>query len=209
MNEQKIKQLIIGLAETYGETLSIPRMQIYADCLKEFSLEDVKTGIKRLLKDSKIFRFPLPGQIINAMYPTSTVDAAAQELLQRCVTAIRDFGYANAAESKHYVGEIAWGAIGGHHEWLRFCCAGDNDVGGIEIGTARAQLREAIKAKLFRQFPSGRIDDLPPPGTKPKFNFPHIDPEEILPQRLNEEETKKRRALLKEQIVRITKDKNV
>lgn len=208
MNNQDIKKLIIGLAEVFGEQLTATRVQVYAQMLSDFSAKEVESGIKRLLESPTTTRFPLPAQIREAIKPTLSIDIAAQELLQRCVRAATSHGYANPTEAKHFVGEIAWRSLGGQSGWVQFCCAGDWCTGGIEIGTARAQLRESIKAKLYQDYPTGRVDLLPPPQTGPKLYLPVMDLEDVQLKKegfLTNEERGKRLLELRKQIETIGK----
>lgn len=159
-DEQAIKRTIIGLAEAFGVALSEFRLKLYAEALACMSASEVEAAIRLILKDPELKFFPLPAVILEKVRPTLSIDTATQELLQRCISAVSQFGYMSAKQAHEYVGDIAWEALGGQSGWTQFCCAGDFESGGSEIGTARAQLRGVLKAKLTQKFPEGRIRNL-------------------------------------------------
>lgn len=150
-NAKAIKRLILGLAEMYGEQFTELRLGIYASALADLTPEEVERAVTEISRDPNQTRFPLPAHIREKVQPTSTIEDAANLLLDRAVQAVARFGYVDPGGAKDYLGEIGWRAIGSENGWADLCTA------EIPQGTLRAQLRGRISAGLRRESPSGRI----------------------------------------------------
>lgn len=169
-NDKAIKKILIGHMQVWGETFTAERLVIYSRVLSQFTAEQVEAAFKLILQDPKQLRFPLPAQILEKIRPTLSCEDAAQELLARCIGAVSRFGYYDADGARQYLGEDVWRALPGDQGWQEFCSSGDEDVGGLPIGVARAQLRDRISSQLRHKNPTGRLL-LSPPGDVPQRTF--------------------------------------
>jgi hypothetical protein len=151
-----IGKLVVGFAEYYGEALVPSRAFLFVEMLLEAGLTpaEVEKSVKECMRDPSITRMPLPARLIQLARPTLSVEEGAQKLLQRASEAVSKIGQYRPDEAHEYMGDIAWRAIGGRPGFVRFCTAeGD-------LGTVRAQLRDALRAQVSSTFRGGRIDEM-------------------------------------------------
>jgi hypothetical protein len=156
-NLKRIKKLLIGMAEYYGEAMNETRLQVCSSVLAEQSAEDVERVIGELMRDPTITRFPLPALILERIAPKLSIDQAAQELLARVLDAVSGFGYAQGSKAAEHLGPLAWRAVGGFTGWENFCASAS--------GVDKAQLRERLKGLLAQEYPNGRVE-LPPANSQ-------------------------------------------
>lgn len=154
MNEgERKRKLIVGLAELYGEAMTVTRLGIYAQVLDRLSADKLEQAILVLAQNPTVTRLPLPAAILEAAEPTMTVDDAAQSLLLRSIEAVRKCGPYQREAARKFVGDFVWETLE-NFGWEQFCMEG-NSIG------ARAQLRDAFRGRLKNTFPTGRVTKLP------------------------------------------------
>lgn len=161
MSEERLKKLLVGMAEIYGVQLTVSRLTGYAELLADLPYADVERAMKALMQDPSVRFLPLPAQIREKALGGLPVAAAAQELLTRAIEAVGLYGLSKADAARAYLGELVWGALPSYSGWIEWCWAGDPT--GVDLTTARAQLRERILSRLRSENPSGVVA-LPPPG---------------------------------------------
>lgn len=138
-------QLLILLAEIYGEKLTESRVNGYLLALKDLTIEDMKRAYDVLLKDPKQTRFPLPAQIRQAAGTGMSDQDEAAHRLGLILEAVRRFGYSNTAMAMGYLGVELWLDVERIGGWQNICCSGDFNLRDPAI---YAQRRNEIKAHL-------------------------------------------------------------
>lgn len=160
---KELKKLLIGLAETFGTTLSEQRMAIYVEILKNQPLMEVQRAINEILTDSRYKFFPLPAVILEHIAPPLNTDHDAIESANRIVQAIANFGYYQAEGAKRFIGELGWLVVEREGGWEGLCESLTTD----QIPTRKAQWRELAKALIGRSQRGtlGTPPELPPSGS--------------------------------------------
>lgn len=153
---KEIKKLLIGLAETFGTTLSEQRLGLYANVLKNCAPEDVERAIGEILTDPAQKFFPLPAMILEHVAPQVKPDHEAVEAANRIVQAIADIGYYRQDDAKLFIGELGWLVVQREGGWQGLC----ESVTADQLPARKAQWRELAKALIGRA-KRGMID-VPP-----------------------------------------------
>lgn len=152
----ELKKLLIGMAETFGITLSVQRLQIYVDLLSDLPLEVVKSAVHEILRDPSQKFFPLPAVIRERVNPGENPDHEAVEASNRIVEAISRFGFYNPTDAKAFIGELGWLVVQREGGWETLC----ETVMAPQLPILKAQWRELAKA-LYGRAKRGAIDSPP------------------------------------------------
>ena len=137
-----LKKLLIGLAETFGTSLSEQRMSIYVEILKDVPIVELQRAVKEILTDPAQKFFPLPAAILERVAPQLDPEHEAIEAANRVVQAMADFGWNCPAEAEVFIGSLGWKIVEREGGWAHLC----ESVMRSEIPTRRAQWRELAKA---------------------------------------------------------------
>lgn len=140
-NKQGIYKQLVGLSVVLGQEQRPERLNYYADNLKKYDLEKVKSTIKKISLSSKFF--PQLAEIIEKVEEGvfSSEDMATQ-IASEVIECISKFGPYQVKELKEYLGD-KFELVNRFGGWGLLCNITNN-----EIPATRAQLRELAKAYL-------------------------------------------------------------
>jgi hypothetical protein len=78
-DEKNFAKVMLTLGEVFAKPLSDVQMDIYFDCLKEYSIEDITNAGKWILKNRTITgTFPLISEFVNAIESRGNLDELAE-----------------------------------------------------------------------------------------------------------------------------------
>lgn len=151
MNDREfveLKKLIIYVSDYYGRELKPETITMMANDLREFSLEEVRKAYEKFRKEDKLFKFPMPAQIISIIRPLPSGEDQAKEIAARITHAVSKYGYPNGKEARIYIGEIGWKIVERKGGWNYIC----QNLGthALNAGTFEAQVREQAKMELVK-----------------------------------------------------------
>lgn len=157
-------EILVGLAEVYGEDLTGPRLKAYLLVLKQIPTEEVLRAANQILASENTRKMPLPGQLLAICQPTLTAEEEAKEVAGRIIAAVPRYGYANQDEAKKYIGELGWQVVAMQGGWAEICRNMRNHM----IPTLQAQYRE-LALTLRKKAIIGNLDTPPAlPGRQTK-----------------------------------------
>lgn len=166
MQIELIKKMLIDMARFYAQALDQRQIELYADVLSSFPIEQVLQAGKAYMVDSNNSRFPMPPHKIMDIYKPKQADSreVAVALARRIDKAVRDFGY-NWAHGQLQGGETYYKGGGLLHltfkdaviaelgplGWHAICSRGGwlsvrNSANEMDEGTFIAQMRDQIQA---------------------------------------------------------------
>lgn len=149
-------ETLMALAEVCGEELSEIRLKTYLFALKDLSHDELKQGVFKLMNDPSLTRFPMPGKIVEAARPNSTVDEDAKEAAGRIVAAVSKFGYPNRQEAREYIGELGWQVVEMQGGWSHLC----ESMTDRQIPILQAQFRDLAKT-VHKKSEIGKLGEAP------------------------------------------------
>lgn len=142
IKDQKYCGVILGeLAKQTKTELGPIGFKVYMESLAKHDWGVVAKALESCFLDLR--RFPTVLEIeakLGVVQPDEKDEA--NEIVARCVEAIRLFGYARPKEAAEYIGEIGWAAIHAIGTWDSF-----TETRLDDMNTTRAQLRDMCKAK--------------------------------------------------------------
>jgi hypothetical protein len=157
-------EVLASLAEVCGEQLTPSRTKAYLFAMKDLSLEELKGAVWKLMNDSSLTRFPMPGKIIEMARPTNTLEDAAKESAARIVHAVAKFGHPNRSQARDYIGALGWNVVEMQGGWGHLC----ESMRDSRIPMLQAQFRELAKT-VHQKARLGTLDvapSLPEPTDK-------------------------------------------
>ncbi len=161
-DKQRFFTALTALAKACGFELNPQLVGFYDSALSPFGYGRIADAITEIIVSRRgTDRMPSIGDIRAMLEPTNTVDGAAQELLNRVIQAVHDYGYVDPESAREFMGEVAWAALPNQYGWEEFCCE------AVPLGIARSQLRDRIAARLRQENPNGRVKL--PPAKRPAF----------------------------------------
>lgn len=80
--EQKIVEIITGLAELFNQTISKTVVRLYYDALVEYPLEQIRQAATYIIRTHKYATMPKPAEFIEFMHPPDEVEHRAAEALR-------------------------------------------------------------------------------------------------------------------------------
>lgn len=149
-------EILIGMAEVFGETLTDTRLRAYLKVLKQVTAEDLKRAGESILVDETLRRFPLPAQILAVCNPVLSPEEEAKEVAGRIIASVTKFGYSNQAEAREYIGNLGWEVVKMQGGWAELCRNMRNHM----IPTLQAQYRE-LAITLRKKAIIGNLDTPP------------------------------------------------
>lgn len=155
-NNSEIKNELLKLALFFrDDKLTKQHFDLYANTLKDSSIEDIKYCVNEYCRDPKNTFFPIPPTKILKYLEKIQLDSnsIAVEISSKILQAISKFGYANETSAKNFIGEKGWRAVSRFGGWSYVC----QEVGvSINQTTLLAQLREVLKSSI--NFESANIN---------------------------------------------------
>lgn len=164
-----IKGLLVMASAYWREKLEDHVVEMYAEDLSEFSVEEIKAALSQLRRDPKVTRFPLPAVIASAIRPPQTADDAAKEAAARIMAAVPKFGWPNQAAAREYIGELGWQVVQMQGGWPYLC----ETLKPSMIPTLQAQFRELAKTTHTRALTG--TSDMPPGLPEPIVKHEQIE----------------------------------
>jgi len=141
-----LKKLIIHVAEYYDRDIKPAAVLMMANDLKEYPLDEINQAYEKYRKADKLFKFPMPAQIIAIMCPEPSEENLAREIASKISQAVTKFGWPNADDAKNYIGEIGWRVVERRGGWSYIC---QNLGVSIDPMTFEAQSRELAKVAIL------------------------------------------------------------
>jgi hypothetical protein len=148
MNDlQKIKMLIVGLAEYLQLTLSQEQVVMYANELERDGVEFVGRAIQSIQKHPHNFygKFPLPSQL-REIAKGNDEDFALEASL-KIIKSVSRYGYPNPTEARAFIGELGWSVVQAYGGWTTVCQIIDSPE---KIGIIQSQFKKSAQMMLSR-----------------------------------------------------------
>ena len=149
-------EVLIGMAEVFGETLTDTRLKAYLKVLRQVTVEELKRAGELILVDETLRRFPLPAQILAVCHPALSPEEESKEVAGRIIAAVPKYGYSNQEEAKAYIGDLGWEVVKMQGGWAEMCRNMRNHM----IPTLQAQYRE-LALTLRKKAIIGNLDRPP------------------------------------------------
>jgi hypothetical protein len=89
--KERLVEIVGGLAELYGKTLSKPAIWLYVNALSDLHFRGVSDALSKLAKESRFF--PMPAEVRGLCEPTSpAIESVAEQQAAIVLNAIRQHG---------------------------------------------------------------------------------------------------------------------
>ena len=135
-------QVLISLAETYGDELTEVRLGAYRLALTDLTDAEMKKAFMRLINNPDQKKMPLPAQIKEAARPQLDSKAESIRRINLIKDAIRRCGYARANQAEAMLGREIWGDVCRLGGWQRICTEKNYN---LDDPTTYAQRRDEIQ----------------------------------------------------------------
>lgn len=146
MNElDKIKLIIVALAEFFQTELTDNQVEMYSKALVDIPMDQLESATNLVMKCGSFTKFPLPGQIRELIKPKPEEEAV--EISARIATALSKFGYTNPERAKEFIGSTGWNVVELNGGWQTMC----QTVSADELPILKAQWRELAKTFIKRE----------------------------------------------------------
>lgn len=158
-----IKRLLIMASAYWREKLDDHVVEMYAEDLSEFGVEQIKAALTKMRRDTSVTRFPLPSKIAALIQPQISSDDEAREAAARIFAAVPKFGWCNQRMAREYIGELGWRVVELQGGWTYLC----ETLKPNMAPTLQAQFRELAKTIQVKHL-NGSSDV--PPALPEKFD---------------------------------------
>lgn len=138
----KKSEVLIALAEFFGDEMTEVRLKMYLKVLKVLSLDELKLGCQKLMQEQTTRKMPLPAELIRAVNPHLTDKEKAILSLDRIQKAIVRFGYNQGEEAHQALNEPEWAYVKSRGGWSRLCSDRVNNLGN---SSTFAQARQSLE----------------------------------------------------------------
>lgn len=119
----EFKAVLLKVAKLYGYVLEKEQAELYYEILKDFTLEEVKTGLIRIARHSKFF--PKPSEIVEH------IDQSGNKLdydFEYCKSMIKDLGFHNSVVLKSCKLMVVIKDLGGLQQWSELVYKDEKDA---------------------------------------------------------------------------------
>lgn len=142
-----LAKTIRAIAIFYGLEMSQDRLSLTLDCWVGTNVppDEIARGYDRFTKESKIYKFPSPAEIMSIIRPKADAHDLGVVTAAKVVQAVSKFGYCNQEEAFAFIGPAGVDAVRRFGGWLYIC---ENLGVTIDVTTFQAQVREITKSEI-------------------------------------------------------------
>lgn len=153
---QQLKATLVATSLYYGQDLADSAILLFVEDLEDLPLAEVMAALKRLRRDPKVSRLPLPAVIRAQITPPENDIDEAREASSRIMAAIARFGWPNSEQARMYIGELGWAVVQRQGGWVSVCQV-LNDSNKASFHAQWRDLAESLRKRAM----AGNLDTAP------------------------------------------------
>ena len=145
---KKLSEMLIVMAEIYGEEITEARLNAYKKVLGDLNPLELEKAFESIMNNPWIKKIPLPAEIKFAARPQLKAKDEAIRRLSLIKEAIRKHGFYNPQEGRKFLGEIVWGDVCRMGGWRHLCESPDANLrDSIIYAQTRDGLTSSVQAE--------------------------------------------------------------
>ena len=162
----KLSEMLIVMAEIYGEELTEARLDAYKKVLNDMNPKELEKAFESIMNNPWIKKIPLPAEIKFAARPQLKPRDEAIRRLSLIKEAIRKHGFYSPQEGRKFLGEIIWGDVCRMGGWRHLCESPDAN---LRDSITYAQIRDGLTSSVQAERDGINYEAPALPGAKNKI----------------------------------------